>query len=187
MTAKTAKEMGLLAGLLVVLGGVVYLNFFRSGPRPASSRVPTSNQSAPNASPPPTSPLVTEVKLDLLHAAPDAYPPAGRDLFRFKEKPPPPVVRAPVAPVAPVRPGPAPVSRPQAEALIRYVGYTVNSAGAAMVTLSVRPDAASTPVLWIGEEGKVIEGRYRLQRITPDAIEIVEVGGDRRRSRIPKS
>jgi hypothetical protein len=187
MTAKSAKELSVLGVLLLVLGGVLYVNYFAPAATPAANKVPASNQTARDVPPPSTSPLVTEVKLDLLDAAPEADPPARRDLFRFKEKPAP-VVRAPVVPVAPVRPvTTTQTEKPQAEILIRYVGYTVNAAGATVVSLTVRPDNKAMAIPWVGVEGDVIEGRYRLQRVTPDAVEIVELGNDRRRSRIPRS
>jgi hypothetical protein len=38
----------------------------------------------------------------------------------------------------------------------------------------------------MGTEGEIIEGRYRLLRVEPNAIEVTELGGEGRRARIAR-
>lgn len=189
MTSKTLKELGLLGVLVLVLGAVVYRNMTAeptvSAPPP--SKPPARDTADTQAEPADGS--VMDVKLELLAPRPDSYGAPQRDPFRFKPKPAPVVKPAPPPQqvIAIQQPVPrAPVPQPQGdspERLIRYWGYVVTPAGKPVATLSYGlPNGPAAQVY--GVEGDVIEGRYRLQRIEPDAIEVAELGGEGRRARI---
>jgi hypothetical protein len=188
VTVKTLKELGLLGVLAAVLGVVLYVNYFADSGGPATGTPSPSKSSARTARPTTGGGAVTEVKLELLSAERDPYTPPRRDLFRFKPKPTPVVRVAPAPPPSQVQtPQPTVQRGPQIETLIRYVGYVMRESGP-LATLSVRSDPTareSSP--WTGQEGGIIEGRYRLQRIEPNAVEVEEIGGSRRRARIPRS
>jgi hypothetical protein len=181
-----------LGALTVVLAGVTYYNF-GTDPAPKTTAQPTAGARAPSKprvrtprSDTPTG-LVTDVKLELLTASQDSGSVPGRDPFRFKPKPAPP----PPPPPPPQPTFQAPVTPPRAQAeriesVLRYVGYTVSQSGRKVATLSYGPNR-DTAVQFVGVEGDVIEGRYRLLRIEPNAVEVVELVGDGRRARIPYS
>jgi hypothetical protein len=172
----------------VVLGGVLYVNYFRSSASPSESPRRSPAQSARSvATQSQETASVIDVTLERLDTASATYSPAKRDLFRFRPKPAP-EARGPVGPPPVQLPPPTQTrSRPQVESLVRYIGYAVSESGAAIATLTVRPDSTSTPIQFVGVAGDVIEGRYRLQRVEPNAIEVVELGSDGRRARIPRS
>jgi hypothetical protein len=190
MTPKMRKELSLLGALTVVLAGVTYYNF-GTDPAPTTAK-PTAGARAPSKprvraprSETPTG-LVTDVKLELLTPSQDSGSAPGRDPFRFKPKPAPPPPPPPPQPTfqAPVTPPRPPAER--IESVLRYVGYTVSQSGRKVATLSYGANV-NTAVQFVGVEGDVIEGRYRLLRIEPNAVEVVELTGDGRRARIPYS
>ena len=190
MTAKTSRELAILGVLVVVLGGVLYWNLSGTGTPTATAPQPSSNSSTPaKGKTVKADAVVIDVKLDRLARAGDTYGAAARDPFRFRPKPTP--VVAPKAPPPIVTlPQPTtqqPTQKPQEriETLFRYWGYSVTPAGRAVASFTFGAANSSTAVQLVGVEGDVVEGRFRLQRIEPNAIEVVEVNGTRK-ARIPK-
>jgi len=186
MTSKTLKELGILGILLVVFAAVLYRNQ-PAGPAITAPAPSNSTAAARAKRPPPSEGTVTDVKLALLDAGPDTFAPPKRNPFRFKPKPAP-VVRqvAPPPPVymPPVRTAPPP--EPGIERFIRYVGYMVSESGVHLAALQYTPpDGPAVPMS--APEGYTIEGRYRLLKVEPDTIEVVELTGQGRRARISRS
>ncbi|HEX5108012.1 MAG TPA: hypothetical protein VFV95_06180 [Vicinamibacterales bacterium] len=185
MTTKTIRELSILGVLLLVLGGVLYRNQF-AGTAIVPPAPSNSTAAARAKRPPPSEGTVTDVKLALLDAGPDTFAPPQRNPFRFKPKPAPDV-----RPVVQALPPPAPLPRPaQAEPgierFVRYVGYMVSGSGVRVAALQYTPaDGPAVPL--VGSEGYIIEGRYRLLKVEPDTIEVVELAGQGRRARISRS
>jgi hypothetical protein len=198
MTGRTRKELLILGALLAVLALVVYRNLTAD---PAGGPAGPSNTSTRTAAMPANAQPVTDVQLELLASADAPFAPPRRDLFRFRPKPAPVVRAAPPPPPPPLPPPqpPGPPPGPPLQSLIRYVGYIENSSGMRFAALNVtspatvggaRPAAGCETqfgcLAFVGPEGSVIEGRYRVQRVTPDNVEIVELVGQQRRALIPR-
>jgi hypothetical protein len=186
MTAKTIRELSILGVLVLVLGGVLYRNL--AGPAITTPAPSNSTAAARAKRPPPSEGTVTDVKLALLDAGPDTFAPPKRNPFRFKPKPAPdvrPVVQAPAPPLPAPLPRP-PQAEPGIERFVRYVGYMVSGSGVHVAALQYTPaDGPAVPLS--GSEGYIIEGRYRLLKVEPDTIEVVELAGQGRRARISRS
>jgi hypothetical protein len=190
MTAKSLKQLALLGVLVTVFAVIVHRNLTSDPAAPAPAPSNPKVTTAPARSRQTPVATVTDVKLDLLSRESGASGTSARDPFRFKPKPAP-VVKAPPQVVKPiVTPAPPPAPRPPQgdppERLIRYSGYIVSASGKPTAILSYGIANSSTVVQVIGVEGDIIEGRYRLQRIEKDAIEVAELSGDGRRARITR-
>ena len=188
MNPKTTKELGILGVLVIVLGVVLYWNL--SGTTTTEPEAPSNSSAPASGTTVKGNAVVIDVKLDRLARAGDTYGAASRDPFRFKPKPSPIVRKGPepkpvviLPPTSPPQPPKPPAER--IESLIRYWGYSVTPAGRAIASLTYGAANSSTAVQLVGVEGDIIEGRFRLQRIEPNAIEVVELNGNRR-ARIPK-
>src|SRR5205814_3794233 len=99
--------------------------------------------------------------------------PLDRNLCRFKPRPPPPrppVVKAPVLPAPPPADPPPPRLAP-----IPYRFMGILEATDRKLTIAVLSDGVHAPLH--GSVGDVIEGRYRILRISPDSIEMSYADG----------
>lgn len=138
--------------------------------RPAH-RTPTSKskENSEEASLDPT------LRLDLLKSSEDTkYAGTGRNIFRvFVEPPPKPV--APVvtqqasAPQAYVPPPPPPIN-------LVFYGFATPVGGAKRVFLAKNED------VFIAKEGDIVDRRYKVVRISPNAVEILDVLSNNRQS-----
>jgi hypothetical protein len=176
MEPKRRRELG-LAALAVVLGSVLYVAiegwpFATSGtsasPTPASNgqtRTARNDRQSGAAEAP-------DVHLDALDADKPKPGEAGRDLFRFKPKPPPkPAVTQPERPVesAPVVTGPP----PPPPITLKFIG--IIDVGQSKKIVAVLSDGRGAPVY--GSEGETVLGQYRILRIGTESIEMSYLDG----------
>ena len=119
--------------------------------------------------------------LDLLKASEDTkYEGTGRNIFRVFVEPPPTIVKDPVLDhkVADNTPPPPP---PPPPSNLRFYGFATS-----------RPDGAKRIFLYknedvfVASEGDIVDRRYKVVRISPNAVEILDVLSNNREN-IPLS
>jgi hypothetical protein len=176
MEPKRRRELG-LAALAVVLVSVLYIAIegwplgtgTSTAPAPASNGAGRTarNDRKPGAAETP------DVHLEALEAGKPKPGEAGRDLFRFKPKPPPrpAVAEQPARPAetAPESTGPAP---PPPIAL-KFIG--IIDVGQSKKVVAVLSDGRGAPVY--GSEGETVLGQYRILRIGTESIEMSYLDG----------
>jgi hypothetical protein len=122
------------------------------------------------------------LRFDLLKSSEDTkYEGAGRDVFRVFVEPPP----RPVAPVitnqqAQASSGPPPTPPPPPIDL-KFYGFAISKPGESKrIFLSQGED------VFIAKEGDIVDRRYKVVRISPNSVEILDVLSNNRQS-IPLS
>ena len=155
---------GLLVVIMVVRGGST-----TDAPAPAA----TTGRAAvePAASMP-----ATDVKLELLDSSRAGLGRSARNPFRFQPRPAPPPPRPTPAPAAvPPRPSVPVVSGPPPPLPIplRFIGLFDAPGQAGRV--AILSDGRGN--VFQGKEGDVIEGRYRVGRVTADSLELSYTDG----------
>jgi len=174
-----------LTALAVVLAIVVY----REWPRTAPASTPPSNQRAAGTSgvardrtgkpPGPAAAETTDVHLEALTAERPKPQPTERNLFRFREKPPPEPITSgrgtapqPSGLVNPEPTGPPP---PPPLPPINLKCFGVISKGAGGSKIVTCTDGNGPPQS--AAEGQVVLGRYRILKIGEESIEIAYTDG----------
>jgi len=193
------RQLVLLGAILAVLAGVLYWNSTRGETTPEEFSAAMQQQApgtagalaaapAAAARPRPSGPLhIPAVDLASLGRAQPEPADSGRDPFRFESgagaaqgsggagrgmASPPPV--QPVAPALPQEPpGPPPIP-------LKFIGIAKQGEGRMFAVL--RDDRG----IYYGAEGDVVEGRYRIIRVSADLVELSYVDG-RGRVSIPMS
>jgi hypothetical protein len=122
---------------------------------------------------------VADVKLELLQQKRPELEEADRNLFRFQARPAPaapapaapkpapavtPVVPAPVVPTGP--PPPPPIG-------LRFIGLV--DAPTQAGRLAILSDGRGN--IFYGKDGDIIEGRYKVLKVSPDAVELSYLDG----------
>ena len=181
----------ILAALVIVLLAVIY----RLWTTTSSAPVAASNRSAGGAatarSQPPAGAgrgagtaaadatkgmQAPDVHLEDLNAE-RVRPGAGeRNLFRYKPKPPPPPPPPPVNVAPPpvnTAPPPPPGPPPLPPIGLKFIGIIESPTHARKI--AVLSDGRNPP--FQGEEGAIIEGRYRILKIGVESIELAYVDG----------
>jgi len=137
-----------------------------SRPAPRSSSRTRSAGKKPSG----PSSLDPTLHVDLLKASEDTkYDGTGRNIFRVFVEPPPkpiqnPVLDQKVADNTPPLPPPPPPSN------LRFYGFaTSRPDGAKRIFLSKNED------VFIASEGDIVDRRYKVVRISPNAVEILDV------------
>jgi len=123
---------------------------------------------------------VADVDLERLSQARPEAPADGRDPFRYRPAPPPPKVvvavpRPPVilGPPEPLPPPPPPPVPPPPPIPLKFVGLVeMASKGGKVAVLS-----DSKGGVFYGKEGDIIDGRYRLLRVSADQAELAYTDG----------
>jgi hypothetical protein len=176
MAAESRRQVWLLAILSVTLIGVLWWRLSPepvAGPQasPRSAQAPPARRSGAEAG----GPAVEPVHLDAL-AASRAKPDEGtRDPFRFNAPaapPPKPVMPmadpagtpGSVSSVASAPAGPPPM-------LLKFIGILKMTSAAPIAVLS---DGKN---VFYGREGETIEGRYRIERIGVESVEMAWADG----------
>jgi hypothetical protein len=171
---KARRQAYVLVALVALLAVVLYVTL--GGNDPAGTPAPQagtaaapSNQAVPGGG---RGDLpVTGLKLEALKHGDEALAESERNPFRFKPKAPPPPpprpapppqVFVPQQPTGPPPPPPIP---------LRYIGYL----GVAPQLTAVLSDARGNPVY--GKEGEIVDGRYRVLRITADSVDVAYADG----------
>jgi hypothetical protein len=181
MASKTVKQLGVLGALLAAFA---LLMVYQGGDTPTGTAPRPSNpvsgttgtrQQRPGAG----QVAVTDIQLEALNAPREDAPVAERNLFRFQVKAPPPAPSRPqVAPPQVVQPGPprppVPTGPPPPPPIpLRFIGVLNAPTQAGRVAILTDGRGANL----MGREGDIIEGRYRLLRIGPDAVEMAYTDG----------
>ena len=181
------RQVVLLGAILAVLAGVLYWNSRRAEPTPEEfsaamgQRAPGAAgalDTAPASAARPRAPgqlRIPAVGLSSLDQAGAEPADSGRDPFRFESGAaagggqagrgaagPPVQPVAPALPQAP--PGPPPIS-------LKFIGVARQGEGRMFAVL--RDDRG----VYYGAEGDVVEGRYRILRVSADSVELSYVDG----------
>jgi hypothetical protein len=188
------RQLALLGAILVVGAGMVYWQSTRSELTPEEFSA-AAGRSAPGPAGVPDAPAaarsrasatspIPAVQLSSLDLAQPEPADSGRDPFRFESAPaaaprsgtpgpgagaPPPA--PPEMPVGPPPPPPIP---------LKFIGIARQGAGRLYAVL--RDERG----VYYGAEGDVVEGRYRIHRVSADTVEVSYVDG-RGRVSIPLS
>jgi hypothetical protein len=176
--ATERSRVFVLAGLVVVLI-VTLVKMWPGTSATSAAAPPTSNrtgatgatrqpQSGATAAGPPG------VHLDSLNAERPKPESTDRNLFRFKQKAPPPppaAAVAPVQPAAPVVPAGPPPPPPLAPIPLKFIGVM----GPEADKIAILSDGRNPPFL--GKEGAIIEGRYRILKIGVESVELAYADG----------
>jgi hypothetical protein len=175
MTPKAKRQALIAGGVIAVLAGVTY--FSGDAPVPADGGAATSNAVAGTAQSGGTAPVV-DVQLELLQRAPAAAGEPERNPFRFQPKAPPPPPPRPAAAVRPPAPAvvgpPVPQGPPPPPPIpLRFIGLVDAPAQGGRV--AILSDGRGN--VFYGKEGDIIEGRYRLLRVGPDAADLSYTDG----------
>jgi hypothetical protein len=180
-TERTRQLM--LAALVVILVAVIAKLMW---PDTSAAPAATSNRAAAAATAgaparrtqaAPTAPAPPGVHLDALHAERPKPEGPERNLFRFKPKAPPPpppyAVRTappPISTAPPVSAGPPPPP-PLAPIALKFIGVM----GPDTAKIAILSDGRNPPFL--GKEGAIIEGRYRIIKIGVESVELAYADG----------
>ncbi len=186
----TALALGAVA--LVLIGMRFVGSMSETSPRaasPATWRVsdPATPSAQPVANPlraakggrktPAVQSLDPTLRVDLLASSEGTkYEGAGRNIFRVFVEPPPPPIKSPVLDhkVADNTPPPPP---PPPPINLRFYGFaTSRPDGAKRIFLAQNED------VFIASEGDIVDRRYKVVRISPNAVEILDVLSNNRQS-----
>lgn len=173
MAPKTVRQLGILAVLLVVL--VVTLTYNRGDLSGDPSPRPTRRGAAARAAAGRDDVGVVNVA-SLATARPQ--PEGGaRNPFRFRPVASPPSpeparrAQAPGEIAGSTMPAPPPGPPPLAPITLKFIGVVEQSA---RLKLAVLSDGRN---VFYGKEGDAIEGRYRIERIGPESIDMAYLDG----------
>ena len=173
------RKRALWLGVAVVAGaGLLLMRTYLAAPvAEGASPAGAGPSRVPAAGVPLTS--VEEVRVNrLAHAAP-VLPEHTRDPFRYRQAPPPPPKAAPararpmLGPPAPLPPPQAPPVPPPPPIPLKFVGVVV----AAGATGAVAVLSDSRGGVFYGREGDIIDGRYRLVKVSADSAEVMYPDG----------
>jgi hypothetical protein len=114
------------------------------------------------------------LRLDLLKSSEDTkYEGAGRNIFKVFVEPPPkpiaPVVTQQQATGPPPPPPPPPIN-------LKFYGFATPQGGAKRIFLAKNED------VFIAKEGDIVDRRYKVVRISQNAVEILDVLSNNRQS-----
>lgn len=182
---------GALLVVALLLGGRFVLSLFEGS---SSAAVPVASAAA--ASTPDTLDLPTKTKVhgstkkpasghsldptlrfDLLKVSEETkYEGTGRNIFRAFVEPPP----RPIAPVVtnqpPIQTGPPPAPPPPPIDL-KFYGFAISKPGEAKRVFLLQGED-----VFIAKEGDIVDRRYKVVHISPNAVEILDVLSNNRQS-----
>jgi hypothetical protein len=176
MTALTRRQGVMLTVLAVVAVAAVVARF--GGDDPAETGGAPSNRAGQgDTAALPDAPVV-DLRLERLHAERGELPEADRNPFRFRPKAPPPAPPRSASPSTQAprppefTPPPVPAGPPPPPPIpIKFFG---------LVELRGQRVAAFTDTrgnTFYGKEGDIIEGRYRVLRVSTDSVELAYLDG----------
>ena len=154
----------------------------RRQPTVVAADIPPDRQAQPSAggnprggtAERPTQSLDFPLSSDLLWSSEDMKSEGAEKKISAVSVEPP---KAPAVPARPVAPRPQPASVPAPPPLpLKYFGYGVPLGGAQRIFLMNGDD------LFIAKEGDIVEGRYKVVRISPSAVEILDVLSNQQQS-----
>ena len=180
METRNRREL-LLLGVVVVLGALAYGVYVEwpgtSAVAPAASNQQEQRSSAVRGDRKGRSGSqadgAPDVHLDAL-SADRPRPEAGRDLFRFKERPaPPPLPPPPPRLPPPVEPAVAEGPPPPPPITLKFIGFVDSDTPAKRIAFL--SDGRGAPLA--GHEGDTVLGQYRILRIGAESIEMSYLDG----------
>lgn len=181
MAADPRTQRLVLAGLLAVLGAVVWLfDPFAFRAAPTSPPVPPMPRAAAGRQATPVDTLTAGVGLERLARVPPSPSEGGRDPFVLgrmpAEEPEPTSGRADGGQVTPVPSGPVvplpPAGPPQpAPITVKFIGLVERDD---MGRVAVLSDGRN---VYYGREGAIVDGRWRIVRIGEESLQIEYVDG----------
>ena len=116
------------------------------------------------------------LQLALLKASEDTkYEGTGRNIFKVFVEPPPRIVKNPVLDQKPVAQGPPPPPPPPPSNL-KFYGFATPQGGLKRIFLIKDQD------VFVAKEGDIVDRRYKVVRISPNAVEILDVLSNNRES-----
>jgi hypothetical protein len=118
------------------------------------------------------------LKLDQIENKVPDEPEAERNLFRFGQPPPPPAPPPPVYVAPPPQPVGPPPPPPIPPIPLKYTGYYKDPSSGRNIAFLVDKSGTSFQAV----EGQVVDGRYKLHRITPTSVEMSYLDGTGRRT-----
>ena len=171
-------KTAIAAGLLLIAAFALY-NWMHSSGDTASTATAAPAATAPSGTSPKAAkpgahkagPVVLAqsldptLRLDLLKSSEDVtYKGSGRDIFSSQPPPPeiPKVTKAVINTGPPPPPPPPPIP-------LKFYGFSGNKSGPKQVFLSKGDD------IFIAKEGQVIDRRYKILKIGPNAVEVEDV------------
>ena len=117
------------------------------------------------------------LRFDLLKASEDTkYEGTGRDVFRAFVEPPPRLIAPVVKNQPPVQTGP-PLPPPPPPINLKFYGFAISKPGE-----SKRIFLIDGEDVFIAKEGDIVDRRYKVVRISPNAVEILDVLSNNRQS-----
>lgn len=171
MAPKTARQLGILAVLLVVL--VVALTYNREDLSGDPATRPTRPAAAARVAAGKDVGVVNMPSLTKARPEPEG---GARNPFRFRPAAPPPPEPAgrPEAPggiAGSAMPAPPPGPPPLPPITLKFIGVVEQNP---RLKLAVLSDGRN---VFYGKEGDTIEGRYRIERIGPESIDMAYLDG----------
>ena len=171
----TPRKVIIIAGVVVAAGLVAVVITARDD-RPQSIAPSAARSARPG--PAATEIPVTDLRLELLQSRRAGLSEPERNPFRFQARPTPAAAtRAParVTPVAPAPPRDAVPAGPAGPPPIplRFIGLVDAPTQAGRV--AIVSDGRGN--VFYGKEGAIIEGRYRILKISPDTVDLSYLDG----------
>ncbi|HKW19319.1 MAG TPA: hypothetical protein VJO35_17555 [Terriglobales bacterium] len=142
----------------------------------APARTPGRTNRAPARKQAPGQSLDPTLRTDLLKYSEDTkYEGTGRNIFRvFVEIPK--VITPPVQPQPSVADNQPPLPPPPPPIELKYYGFATPAGGMKRIFLAQGED------VFIAKEGDIVDRRYKVVRISPNAVEILDVLSNNRQS-----
>ncbi|HEV8208780.1 MAG TPA: hypothetical protein VGP77_01610 [Vicinamibacterales bacterium] len=172
----TERSRQLVLGGLVVALILILVKVWpgtSAAPPPASNR--TANTSAPRPQTGAAESGAPVVHLQTLNDDRPRPAPAERNLFRFRTRAPAPspspAVTGRVQPAVPAMPAGPPLPPPLAPITLKFIGLI----GPDNAKIAILSDGQNPPFL--GKEGAIIEGRYRILKIGVESVELAYADG----------
>jgi len=188
----TAISLGVVA---LVLAGSRFVGSFGGGSSSAAAPAPVNvSDGSPQALPFPAprnsrkgrntgkkeagaASLDPTLRYDLLRASEDTkYGGAGRDIFRVHVDIPPPVAPVSTGGHGAIGPQPLPPPPPPPPINLKYYGFASKPGEPKRIFIKQGED------VFIAGEGDIVDRRYKVVRISPTAVEILDVLSNNRQS-----
>ena len=171
MATERSRQL-VLGGLVVALIAILVKVWpGTSGAPPVASNRP-ANSGAPRQQAGAAEPGTPVVHLQTLNDDRPKPEGAERNLFRFRTKAAPsPVATGPVQPAVPAVPAGPPPPPPLAPITLKFIGLI----GPDNAKIAILSDGQNPPFL--GKEGAIIEGRYRILKIGVESVELAYADG----------
>jgi type IV secretory pathway VirB10-like protein len=172
--APEQRRQALLAVLAIILAGVAIWLWNGTSPTTAESQTASNVRNpgrAKQTSPGLAAPVV---RLDTLESPKPEPGTSDRNPFRFKQKPAPPPPPMPVAPPRPVVPPPTSTASGVPTITLKFIGMWELSEQKRKIAM-LTDGKGGVPIY--GEEGDVVEGRYKILKIGVESIEMAYLDG----------